>query len=544
MTSPLPIAARRARSWTFGVLLVACAGIATGQEAMPRYLLPSSWISGSDGAVTVSALGSQVTFLPGLGWTTGWDLPVPEVREAGVVVTEPVAELLRLPRIVEVRSGLSDAGVRLVVDLADLPTGVWAPGGPLARREQRVGPDRIVSWRLPPVALPVDAVDGDLFVRDGVRIEVRSEEGATVVALRAPEAQLAAFPLREPDRLVLDLQPLAGGAPDDGTGSEADRATTLDVAPGVVYRRTRELRSGGASTVHVVELDPASVDLRVVGRSGEGRTVAGWSDGGLAAINAGYFDPATFSAIGLRRIGGTLLSWPSRNRAVVGFGPEGTVIRRAGARAQIDVDGVRVADLRLDANEGMSWSSVGGSRVGSARVGVLVLGPDGKVLSNTVGPRTVPDGGSALAYPAEVRPLALVEPGQRVDVGARLLPEALERATWAVEAGPLLLQNGAPAFAPEREGFARGQRILDEPTQQAALGVRPDGTVLFVVAERMVAADLVPLLAGLGASDALRLDSGSSATLVAGGRTVNRLLSRPVESVIVAVGRDGVAERR
>ena len=140
-----------------------------------------------------------------------------------------------------------------------------------------------------------------------------------------------------------------------------------------------------------------------------------------------------------------------------------------------------------------------------------------------------------MGYPADVRPLALVEPGQRVNVDAQLLPDALERAPWAVEAGPLLVQDGQSAFDPEAEGFGRGGRILDEPVQQAALGVRADGTVLMVVAERMVAEDLVPLFLALGAEAALRLDSGSSATLVADGRTLNRLLSRPVESAIVAV---------
>ena len=526
------------------MLLLAVAGGGRAQDEVRSFLLPPTWVSGADGAISVAALGSQVTFLPGLGWTTGWDLPGPEVREAGVVVTEQVASLLQLPRIVAVRSGIGDAGVRLVVDLADLPASAWAAGGPLDRREERIGPERTVAWRLPPVALPIGAAEGELFARDGVGIEVRREERATVVALRAPDADLTAFPLRDPDRLVLDLEPLPALPSGDGPTPDAAGVTTVDVAPGVVYRRIREAAPSGASTVHVVELDPRAVDLRVVGRSGEGRTVAGWSDGAVAAINAGYFDPATFSAIGLRRIGGTLLSWPSRNRAVVGFGPEGTVVARAGARAQIAVDGLRVADLRLDGNEGLAWTSVPGSRVGSARVGVIVIGPDGRALANTVGPRIVPEGGSALAYPAEVRPLALVEPGQRVGVGAQLLPDALERTGWAVEAGPLLIQNGAPAFAPEREGFSRGQRILDEPTQQAALGVRADGTVLFVVAERMIAEELVPLLLRLGASDALRLDSGSSATLVAGGRTVNRLLSRPVESAIVAVPRDDVAGRR
>lgn len=303
----------------------------------------------------------------------------------------------------------------------------------------------------------------------------------------------------------------------------------------MTYLRRAAEALHGPTIVHVVELAPGAVELRVVGRSGEGRTVAGWADGAVAAINAGYFDPDTFAAIGLRRIGGTLLSWPSRGRAVVGFGAPGTVVARPSTRAIVRVDGRTVVDVPLEDGEPLSWSASEGARVGSPRHGVLVVGPDGRAIRNVVGPERVPESGSALAYDPDLRPLALVDPGQRVDVGAILAPGGLNRSPWVVEAGPMLVEDGRAAFAPELEGFARGQRILDEPTQQAALGVRADGTVLFVVAERMVAEDLVPLFLSLRADAALRLDSGSSATLVADGRTVNRLLSRRVESAIVAV---------
>jgi exopolysaccharide biosynthesis protein len=520
--------------------LAAMAGVAAAQEASDRFVVPPELVTVTADAVTFAALGSQVSYLAGLGWTTGWSLPAPEATEAGgAIVTAEAAALLRLPRIAGVRSGLDGATTRLVVDLADLPAGDGAGLDAVDRDGAAVGPGRPLLWPLPPLALPASATAGVLFARDGLRLEARVGDGATTLALDGPAARADAFALRAPDRLVVDLVP---AGPGDGPAGVADAVREL--APGVRYRRIETRGSDGTTIAHVVELDPRQVELRVVASNGEGRTVAGWADGAVAAINAGYFDPASFASIGLRRVAGTLLSWPSRGRAAVGFGASGAVVARASARAQIDVDGVRVADLRLDDRTELSWSSVPGRRVGSARVGVLVLDGEGRVLSNTIGPRVVPEGGSALAYPADLRPLALVDPGRRVSVGARLLPDALERSRFAVEAGPLLVQDGRPAFEPEREGFARGQRILDEATQQAALGVRADGTVLMVVAERMIAEDLVPLFLELGAQAALRLDSGSSATLVADGRTVNRLLSRPVESAIVAVPAAEATRRR
>lgn len=501
--------------------------------------VPGELVRVTGDAVVFQAFGSEVSYLFGLGWTTGWTLPAPVVdAEARVTIAPSLAAALGLPRLVGLRTGLDGSTTRLVVDLQDVDAATLAS----SRGDARLAPDRAVEIPLPGVLVP----SGALLDADGLSVVAlpAGDGGGARIRVEGPPAQLASFPLSDPPRVVLDLVPAGPAARAGGDGAAASgpagaaedgAETRAQLAPGVLYLRRSASALHGPTIVHVVELAPGAVELRVVGRSGEGRTVAGWADGAVAAINAGYFDPDTFAAIGLRRIGGTLLSWPSRGRAVVGFGAPGTVVARPSTRATVRVDGRTVVDVALADGEPLAWSASEGARVGSPRHGVLVLGADGRAIRNVVGPQRVPEAGSALAYDPDLRPLALVNPGQRVDIGATLAPGGLNRSPWAVEAGPMLVENGRSAFAPELEGFARGQRILDEPTQQAALGVRADGTVLFVVAERMVAEDLVPLFLSLRADAALRLDSGSSATLVADGRTVNRLLSRRVESAIVAV---------
>jgi hypothetical protein len=548
--------------------LAVAALLATGvaQPAAGPLVVPPDVVAESSDGISLRTPAGRVGYLAGLGWTHGAVLPPPAVDDAGRLRLAPAtAAGLGLPHLAGVRTGLNDATTRLVVDFG----ATEAAALEAARREAVVAPDRALELALPGVLVP----DGALLARDGLRLDALPGRGADPPRLRltAPAARATVFPLAGPTRLVIDLTPLPPGAeptpgapagapeprdPGDapaapgaaaapgasaapgeaaGGASAAVEPTLRALAPGVRYRTLAADGREGVSRVHVVELAPGAVELRVVGRSGEGRPVAAWADGGIAAINAGYFDPDGFDAIGLRRIGGTLLSWPSRGRAAVGFGPDGTVIARAGADVRVRVDGRLAAEARLAGDGPWAWSQREGARVGSARTGVLVLAAGGRVVANRIGPQPVPAGGAALAYDPAVRALALVEPGQRVQVRAELTPPALQRARWAVEAGPLLVQDGRPAFDPEREGFARGRRILDEATQQAALGVRPDGTVLLVVAERMVAQDLVPLFLRLGARAAMRLDSGSSATLVADGRAVNRLLSRRVESAIVAV---------
>ena len=54
------------------------------------------------------------------------------------------------------------------------------------------------------------------------------------------------------------------------------------------------------------------------------------------------------------------------------------------------------------------------------------------------------------------------------------------------------MKDGQPAYEPELERFALGQRILDGLTQQSAIGVTATGTTLLVVAETMRASELVP----------------------------------------------------
>ncbi|MEX2501264.1 MAG: phosphodiester glycosidase family protein [Trueperaceae bacterium] len=512
-------------------------------------IVPAAMYDVRDGAVVFLSPRGEVRYLGGLGWSDGSDLPPPRYdREGRLVLDEITARALGLPRIAGVRTGLDGSVSRIVIDLADVDASAWSQ----VRSETSVRAGAPVDLALPPVLV----TDAALLTFGSVTVRSlpAGPDGPARLRIEAPDAELRVFPLDGPTRLVLDLAPEGSDAllpadevPDAARDAlpEARPDTVEPIADGVVYRRTIAPTAAGSSTVHVLELDPAAVELRVVGSAGEGRTVLSWADGAVAAINAGYFEPSTFAAIGLRRIDDALLSWPSRGRAVIGFGPSGVVVARASARVQIRLDGTLVLDAELDADGPLAWSDVPGAQVGSSRTGVLVLDEEGRVVRNRIGPARVPqDGGAVFAYDAATRPLALAEPGARVTTTTRLLPNELDIARWAIEAGPMLVADGRPAFAPEEERFARGVRILDHITQQAAVGVRPDGTVLFVVGERMVAEDLVDLFVELGARDALRMDRGSSSTLVADGRQVNRLLARQVESAIVAVPSERTAGAR
>ncbi len=103
-----------------------------------------------------------------------------------------------------------------------------------------------------------------------------------------------------------------------------------------------------------------------------------------------------------------------------------------------------------------------------------------------------------------------------------------------LQAGPLLVREGVVVFdrALDAEGFRAGAHqfdsdITDGRHPRAALGVGGD-RLIAVVCDGRAAQDagltldeLAQLLLALGARDALNLDGGGSATLVAGGRLCN-----------------------
>src|SRR5690606_24862675 len=228
-------------------------------------------------------------------------------------------------------------------------------------------------------------------------------------------------------------------------------------------------------------------------------------------------------------IDGGLLSLPSRNRASIAFSDGGAAIARLSASISLHTSLGRIEVGNIASGVGVLGTP--GALAGRPDMGVLLV-EDGVVVENKIGPRQVPTSGDAyaLVYPPTNRQLALLDSGDRVFLDTRIEPSVFDQARYAVEAGPLLLKDGLPAYEPMLEGFATGQRILDGLTQQAAVGIGEDGSILLVVAETMRASELVGLFQSLGASDAMRLDSGSSTTLVIDNEVVNRSSARRVVS--------------
>lgn len=511
-------------------------------------------------AVTIVGTQGHDTFVPGLGWLSGSAAPAP-IRSGGAVYLgstnlerlglpsggepqePPQSDWEWLPEREASRAGApvpgqvdplspggqpggtttavrygGDVEIRVVVDLPELGS-----TDPLARLEHQGMLDHgePLVLDLPRVTLPPSQPDP----YHGVDVSLLETPSGVRLELYAPKSSYQVFSLQAPTRLVIDLVPLM---------DRHVRTRRSELMQGVSYHEFGAQTPAGESPVHLLEIESGAGEFRVVGTSEVPRTLTELADGAFAAINAGYFNTSTFQAIGLLRVDYGLQSLPSRNRASVGFGFAGPVMTRVQATVNVRVDGrLHVREAPVNGN-GVEVYASAGSLAGSPRRGALVV-QHGLVIANRVGPVTVPENGYVIVYPPEDRDLALIDPGARAGIEVDFEPDDFQAVRYAVEAGPLLVQGGEPAFEPEREAFPAGQRILDAYTQQAAIGLRPDGTVLLLVAEAMRAQDLIPLFLSLGAEHAMRLDSGSSATLYADGEVLNRARERRIVSAIVFV---------
>lgn len=542
-------------------------------SAQAQHRLPEGSYTLQPGALEIHSPHFSDIYIFGYGWASGADLPDPIIVGQGVSVsaqllalvtgeqaeaeaavrpspfTEPVAPAVPGPftpavpepapllfepaaaRISDVRFGGS-GDIRVVFDLPGLASASRLQS--LSRQGWLEAGEALslpLTGLLPPARTR--------YAERGVVVEFSGER--VLITPAGSGFAYNVFALESPVRLVIDLSPDAGAFSMPAQPAllaepvPITDQTSRQLAAGVTLQQFRYPNGRGSSPVHVLQIAPGAGEFRVVGSSGEPATLSELARGSIAAINAGYFNTTTHDHIGLLRTAGALDSLPSLGRAAIGFNGSQSYIARTTAEVIVQLDGFRRVSAPAG-YQGIELFDQPGQRAGDRSRGVLLV-EDGLVSANRIGPLTVPagEGSFALAYDPELRELALLEPGERISFELRFDPVFFDRAQHAVEAGPLLVDGGAAAFAPELEAFARGQRILDDYTSQSAIGIRPDGTVLLLVADTMRAQDLVPLFLSLGASQAMRLDSGGSAALYAAGDLLNRNVQRRIVSAIVLV---------
>ena len=350
--------------------------------------------------------------------------------------------------------------------------------------------------------------------------ELVDEDEQTVFKIFSANFSYKIFVLAKPTRVVIDFEDIFV-------------TSDIDLGHGLRYKKFQFKTENQLSKVHLLEIAPDSGHFEVVGKNYQPKRIKALANGAFAAINAGYFDTQNFVSIGYFKKNNQTLSNPARNRAVVAFGEEVLIDRLSTQTAIYINDKYYFATLTGQESDIMLYN-IANSQVNDSSRAVIIV-ENGLVTEHSFAPAVVPENGFIVAYKPIIPDLLEVKVGDQASYQIDFSPKEFLDYPYAIEAGPVLLKDYNNVYEPRLEHFQVGQKILDSVTQQAAIGLKEDGTVLFLVAEKMTAAELIPLFESLEVKDAMRLDSGSSATLYANGKVLNRIFNRKLVTAIVFI---------
>ena len=483
-------------------LVILFLGLALAQDLIPT----NAKFSKSGFVTTVIYQGQSYQHIDGIGWINS-PLEFKIIGDRVFLVNDKSTN----PRLKNIRYGVFRN--RIVLDIPELEADQLR----YLEAQGIIKEDEILEIALPKLDFAQDLIKDYKFFNQ----ELVNDEVHTVYKIFGASFSYKIFVLSQPSRLVIDFEQVF--VPQD-----------KDLGHGVRYKKFLFETEERVSTVNLLEISPNYGHFEVVGQNYHADKISNLSAGAFAAINAGYFDPQNHDSIGYLKIADRTLSMPSRNRAVAAFGNNELLIDRLSTETAIYInDNYFYAALSGNVSDIMLYPIAKRQIDDENRAKIVVR--DGRVVSHGFDAVSVPEDGFVISYNPIVPGLLEVKLGDRAGYEIKYQPKRFLNYPYAIEAGPLLLKDYQNVYQPGLEHFQIGQKILDSYTDQAAIGVREDGTVILLSADNMTAGDLIPLLESLDLKDAMRLDSGSSATLYADGKVLNRIFSRKLVTAIVFI---------
>ncbi|MFB6291363.1 MAG: phosphodiester glycosidase family protein [Candidatus Bipolaricaulia bacterium] len=316
-----------------------------------------------------------------------------------------------------------------------------------------------------------------------------------------------------------------------GVGSLGPAGDALTTKQNFSYNQMQLWADGGSQTLHYLEISDWSEGYRLVpvlpggkvGRGGElSRLVQ--ENFGVAGLNANFFDPGTFTPIGLVIKDGELLSRDWGNRAAVGidyfgrlkfFRPDLDLFLRT-SRGDITVQGLNrpVGDDDL-----VVYTTEYGKRITPEGSSVVLELQNGKVIARSSVPSaTVESDRTIVVATGEERSkLEGFSEGDRVEFDWTMKP-FIPMLRGAVSAGPLLIKDGRNVLNLKKENFSHSGGLVQSRARRTVLATTAKGKLLFIVISGAgVGLETLPdllLKSGLNIENAIAFDGGSSAGMV------------------------------
>ncbi len=304
------------------------------------------------------------------------------------------------------------------------------------------------------------------------------------------------------------------------------------IAPGVVHKVHR-----GALFINVLDIDLSRADVQVkpvlagetFNRLDEVKDLASKA-GALAAVNANYFK-RDGTPLGTLVVDGEWVAGPLLDRTSLGITRSGSIlVDRVNLHGNLETSNPKLGTIwvnninqpRRHGSRLIAYTRRWGNFVRMSYAGCLVaIDASGRVIDRTETVIGIPPGGVVLSDSKKGQ-IALLEPGDLVDLRWRTNPESWADVVDAVSGGPVLIRDGKLFVGLKDEGFRKawtGSQIH----ARTAVGVTADRHLLLLTIEGPHTLwDVAKFLRKAGAVDAMNLDGGGSTTMVVEGTTVTR----------------------
>ena len=346
--------------------------------------------------------------------------------------------------------------------------------------------------------------------------------------------------LQNPTRIVMEIRP------------DAMLPKTIKWSPGVTLHQDYiTISTGNVFPVTYLEIDPKTTNLTLRPLLSNAQVVVGLtsvvsmaeSGQALVAINGGFFNRNTQQPLGGLKREGIWISSPILNRGAIAWDAQGNFeLGRLSLKETISTSpGVTLPIVGLNSGylqAGLSrYTQSWGSNYTPTNDQETVFRVENGTIkeqiltSPTKTPIKIPLNGYLLVSKGENTPS--LQTNSQVQLTSQTIPSSFDKYPNIIAAGPLLLQEGEIVLDAESEHF--NPFFQKQNASRSGIAVTSKGTILMIAVHNRLQGDgpnlteLAQLLQGLGATDALNLDGGSSTSLYLGGKTIDQPPTPPAK---------------
>ena len=355
------------------------------------------------------------------------------------------------------------------------------------------------------------------------------------------EAAYKAFVLKEPSRLVVDIE------------KEYDIKENKVIEPGLEYSVRRQMTINRKLKAYWLFVDTKKFEVKpvlaknaILSRERLKNIVQ--QSNALAAVNASYFAREGW-VIGNLKIDGEILGFEETMRSAFLVYPdrksEMALLNYIGEvilpdNTKLDIKGVN----RVRGNDDLViFQSKFAQQTKTNQFGYeLILDNSGKIKEiNPWGNSTVRQGEYVIsAHGSMAEPLYPLKVGDKLTL-KQTLGEKGDKALHLLGAGPMLLENKKIVVYNNYEQFLPD--IMNGRAPRTAVGIDGKGRVILFVADGRSASsnglslvELAQELLALGVTDAINLDGGGSSEMVIGDTIVNQPSDKQERQITAALG--------